>query len=336
MKALIYEKPGNPRDALRVREVPIPSIGPDEVLVHVAYSTVGTTDYLRFGNPLQGQKPGILGRCSDLAGTRGHALGSEVSGTVAAVGECVANVVPGDTVFGATHLARDGWAEYAVTNSRETCRAPQHITLAEAATLGVSPTVALGALRRALDLKHLSLHELGELNVLVNGASGGVGLSTVQIAASQGAHVTGVCGETSFSAVQSHGAQRLIDRNQPDFAGLYGTFDIIVAANGHQPASTYRRLLKKDGAFVVVGGSPTQLIAGLTIMPIMFAASKKQASSVIYASIPKELSTIAELVDRGDFDPLVDEEIGVLDVSDALPRIINEHHVGKVAVRMEF
>src|SRR5215213_8469909 len=124
---------------------------------------------------------------------------------------------------------------------------PATVTFADAASTPVAALTALQALRDKGRVR--TGHK-----VLINGAAGGVGTFAVQIAKSLGAEVTGVCSGGNEAMVRSIGADHVIDYTREDFTASDARYDVIVDCVGNHSLSACRRLLKRTGRYVGVGG----------------------------------------------------------------------------------
>lgn len=177
MKALVRHRFGGP-GVVHIEEVDQPELTDDRVLVRVHATSLNKADYHqlrgwpRFLRPVT--RNGIFRPKSPL-------LGSDFAGVVEQVGKHVTDLAPGDEVFGGRTGA---FAEY--VSATNVVRKPPNVTFEEAGTMGIAGLTALQGLRDHGKLRR------GE-RVLINGASGGVGTFTVQIAKALGAHVTAVC-----------------------------------------------------------------------------------------------------------------------------------------------
>lgn len=111
---------------------------------------------------------------------------------------------------------------------------------------------------------------------MINGASGGVGTFAVQIVKSFGAEVTGVCSTGNLDILQSIGADHVIDYTKEDFTKKTQKYDLILAVNGYQPISAYKRALNPNGIYIMIGGSGAQLTQAMLLGPwISLTGSKK-------------------------------------------------------------
>ena len=176
MKAIVQESYGS-AEVLEARDIEKPQVGDDEVLVRVHAASVHVGDWI-----LMTGKPFVMRMATGLRKPKNPVPGTDIAGTVEAVGKDVQRLRPGDEVFG---WCAGAFAEYACASEDQFIPKPANLTFEQAAAVGVSATTALQLLR-----------DNGKVQpgqkVLVNGASGGVGSFAVQIAKAFGAEVTGV------------------------------------------------------------------------------------------------------------------------------------------------
>src|ERR687892_1975234 len=198
MKAIVQDSYGPPERVLRLEDVDRPSVGDDDVLIRVRATSVNTPDWITVTGV-----PYILRLRSGLRRPRTPVRGTDVAGVVEAVGTNVTDLQPGDEVFGSSWgntLATPGaFAESTVVPASQLIRKPAGLTFEEAAASVMSGITAL-----------LAMRDVGRVGpgkrVLVNGASGGVGVFAVQIAHALGGEVTGVCSTKNAELVRSLGA----------------------------------------------------------------------------------------------------------------------------------
>ncbi len=184
MKAIVQDTYGSP-DVLELRDIDKPEIGDDEVLVRVHAAGVGRDVWhVMTGLPYPIRLAGY-----GLRAPKNPVIGSDVAGVVEAVGKDMSRFQPGDEVFG---IAKGTFAEYARALENKLAPKPANLTFEQAAVVAISGLTALQGLR-----DHGKVRPGQE--VLVIGASGGVGTFAVQIAKAFGAHVTGVCSTTSWT-----------------------------------------------------------------------------------------------------------------------------------------
>jgi len=199
LKAIVYEKYGSP-DVLQLKEVEKPTPKDDEVLVKIHAASINDGD-----NSLVKGSPFIARLSSGLLKPKHTIPGGDMAGQVEAVGRNVAQFKPGDEVFGDIGESGFGaYAEYVSVPENVLALKPVNMTFEEAAAVPQYAVVALQSLRDNGQIQQ------GK-KVLINGASGGVGTFSVQIAKSYGAEVTGVCSTKNMELVRSLGADHVID-----------------------------------------------------------------------------------------------------------------------------
>ncbi len=123
------------------------------------------------------------------------------------------------------------------------CLKPDNFSFEEASAVSISFDTALGAVRKASITN-------GQ-NVMIYGASGGVGLFAVQLAKVAGAEVTGVCSTRNIELAKSAGCDRVIDYKKEDFTKTDIKFDAVIGVNGCNPMKKYKSIMKKM-AFLLV------------------------------------------------------------------------------------
>ena len=232
MRAIVQDKyGGEPADVLRLEEIDRPQVGDDDVLVRVHAASVHIGDWhVMTGLPYLLRVVGFGFRAPKV-----RIRGMDVAGTVETVGTNVTKFRADDEVFGTC----DGsFAEYAATPQDTLAPKPANLTFEQAATVPTSAVAALQALRDAGELKS------GQ-QVLVVGASGGVGLFAVQIAKAFGAEVTGVCSTAKVDMVRSLGADHVIDYTREDFTRHGPQYDLILDMGGNRSLSQLRRALRR-------------------------------------------------------------------------------------------
>jgi NADPH:quinone reductase-like Zn-dependent oxidoreductase len=238
MRAIVQAGYGS-ADVLHLAEIGRPVAGDGEVLlrVHAAGLDRGTW-HLIAGQPY------LIRLASGLRAPKNPVPGLDVAGTVVAVGADVAGFAVGEEVFGIGH---GSFAEYACARPDKLVRKPAGLTFAQAAVVAVSGLTALQGLRDAGCLQP------GQ-NVLITGASGGVGTYAVQIAKALGAQVTGVCSTAKTDLVASIGADHVLDYSRDDFADGSQRYDLILDIGGNAALARLRRALTPGGTLVIVGG----------------------------------------------------------------------------------
>ncbi|MBM7663588.1 NADPH:quinone reductase-like Zn-dependent oxidoreductase [Solibacillus kalamii] len=320
MKAIVCNKYGSP-DVLELKEVEKPYPTENQVLVKIHSAS------LNFGNlVLLKGKPFLARFAFGLTKPKYSIPGGDIAGTVKAVGKEVRLFKVGDEVFG--DLSGCGWggfAEYVAVPEIALAFKPTNISFEEAAAAPMAGVTALQGLRDKGKLK------LGH-KVLIYGASGGVGTFAVQIAKAFGAEVTGVCSTRNVEILRSVGADHIIDYSKEHFIQHQGYFDLVLGVNGSNSLSDYTRVLKKDGNFVHVGGSESQLYQTLFLGPFISMAGSKKLSSLLQRANQKDLNDLKELLETNKVKPIIDKRFDLVEIAEAFKYFQEGHAQGKVVI----
>lgn len=238
MRAIVQDSYGS-ADVLRLAQIPRPRIADNEVLVrvHAAGLDRGTW-HLMTG------KPYLLRLGFGFRRPKDRVPGTDVAGTVSAVGPAVTGFAPGDEVFG---FGKGAFAEYAVVREDKLARKPANLSFEQAAVVPVSASTALQGL---CDVGRVQRGQ----KVLIIGASGGVGSFAVQLAKALGSDVTGVCSTAKLDFVRSLGADHVIDYTGTNFADGAHHYDLILDIAGNPGLSRLRKALTANGTAVITGG----------------------------------------------------------------------------------
>jgi NADPH:quinone reductase-like Zn-dependent oxidoreductase len=319
MRAIVQDGYG-PVDRWRLTEIPRPEIADIEVLVKVHAAGIDRgTWHAMTGLP-------YLGRLYfGVRKPKRSVPGLDVAGTVAAIGADVRRFAVGDEVFG---IGRGSFAEYARAREDKLVPKPPDVTFEQAAVVAVSGLTALQSLRDAGRVMQ------GQ-NVLVVGASGGVGTFAVQIAKSFGAEVTGVCSTTKMDLVASIGADHVIDYTQGDFADGPQRYDLILDIGGNSSLTRLRRALAPRGTLVIVGGEDSGRWTGLSrqLRALVLSPFVRQRLTI---RIPKEthvdIERLAALIEAGQLTPVIDRTYQLADAADAMRYLEAGQVRGKIAI----
>ncbi|HXY24546.1 MAG TPA: NAD(P)-dependent alcohol dehydrogenase [Candidatus Acidoferrum sp.] len=325
MKAAIYTRYGPP-DVVQIVDVEKPIPKDDEVLIKVRAASVNPLDWrLMRGVPSIFHILFRLRKPTDMQPAR---LGHDVAGQVEAVGKNVTQFKPDDEVFGSCHGAL---AQYACASESKLARKPDNVTFEQAASV---PVAALTALQGLRDKGHLQPGQ----KVLINGAAGGVGTFSVQIAKSFGADVTGVCSTKNIDLVRFLGADRVIDYTREDFAQSGQHYDLILDNVGNLSLSACRRVLNPKGVCVIAGAPKDAAVFFLThaIATPVLSQFVSQKFVMFMANINKEdLATLGNLMRAGKVTPVIDRRYSLTEVADALRYLEEGHARGKVVIILE-
>jgi len=298
MRAYGFTEVGGPEKQAFL-EVPVPEPGPDELLVRVRAAGVNPGDWRVRDGSYGISGPAVLGR--------------EVAGTVVAVGPGVPGFAVGDEVFGGCPGMVGGWAEQAVVTASFAAHRPDGVSPEAAAALPVAAGTAFDALNR------LGLPEGSTL--LVNGAGGGVGIPTVQLATARGLRVIAVASPAKHDLVAGFGGVPV----------AYGD-GVVERARAAAPDGV-------DAIFDMVGGDALRTVAGLLTdtSRLTSIADRGVAAELGGFSLERDRSTavlteLARLVLTGDLDPHVTETRPLSAAKAALALVEDGHSTGKVVI----
>jgi NADPH2:quinone reductase len=239
MKAVRVHKFGGP-EVLQVEEVPVPKPGDKDVLIKVHAVGVNPVEtYMRAGlYPVKPQLP--------------YTPGKDAAGVVAAVGASVKKFKVGDRVF-CTRESSGTYAEYCVNPEKGCWILPDRLSFEQGAGIGVPFFTAYRSLFQRAHAKPAG-------SLLVHGASGAVGLASVQLARAYGMKVYGTAGtEEGMKLVKSCGAHHVFNHRNPEYtkelvAATNGQgFDVIMEMLANINLSKDTELLKMGGTVVVIG-----------------------------------------------------------------------------------
>lgn len=323
MKAVVYHRYGSP-DVLRVEEVEKPTPGDDEVLIRIHAAAVTAADCgIRSG--------GFAARLAfGLIRPKKTILGTEFAGEVGAVGKDVKQFSEGDRVFAANGAGFRANAEYiCLPEGGALARKPSNVTYEEAAAICEGALTALPFLRDKAKIQS------GQ-KILINGASGSVGTSAVQLAAYFGAEVTGVCSTTNLELVESLGADRVIDYTREDFTKSGRTYDIIFDAVGKSSFRRCKSSLKQRGIYLSTVPTPAILLQTLWTSKI---GSKKAMIAFTGLRPPgeqaRDLVFIRELVEAGKIRAIIDRRYPLEQAAEAHRYVGKGHKKGNVVITVE-
>lgn len=321
MKAVLYESYGSPLAALQIREIAKPAPKDNQVLVRVRAASINAMDWRRFA------MSSLLSRLmtGGWLKPKDTAMGTDIAGQVEAVGENVTRFKPGDEVFGFAH---GSFAEYALARETNLTLKPANRSFAEAAAVPVAALTALQAIRFAGGI------QAGQ-SVLIQGASGGVGVYAVQLAKAFGAEVTAVCSARNLDMARSLGADHVIDYAKEDFARNGKRYDLIMAVNGYRSLFAYRRALKLQGVYVCAGGALSQFLQAMLFGKWLSQKGGRRLGSMGIAKINQEdLASLSEFFKDGKIAPVIDRTYPLDEIVDAMQYIIEQHAQGKIIIQI--
>jgi len=317
MKAIVQNAYGNP-DVLELKEVDKPEVKENDVLVRVVAASINAGDIFSVkGSPW-------LARFSvGFPKPKDYILGWDAAGYVEAVGEQVTQFKAGNEVY---ILCSGAFAEFACASEDKVVLKPQNLSFEQAAAVPSAALTALLALRNQGQLKE------GQ-KVLINGASGGVGTFSVQIAKALGAEVTGVCSTRNVELVRSIGADHVFDYTKKDFTKSERRYDLILDNVGSRSFSDYRRMLTPQGVHL-----PNTGHAGMSYVfkaYLLSALMRQHMAPFLAVPSPEDMLFLNELIEAGKVKPVIDKVYPMSEAKDAFWYLEREHAQGKVVIKVE-
>lgn len=260
-------------DVMNTVDIPRPEPGNGEVLVSVRAAGVGPWDAL------------IRAGKSEIPQSLPLILGSDIAGTVEALGPEVSRFQIGDEIYGVTNERFTGaYAEYAIASAGMIARKPKSLSFIEAASV---PVVAVTAWQMLFEYAHVSAGQ----SVLIHGGAGNVGGYAVQLARDAGLKVIATAGSMDVDYVRSLGAQLVIDYRAQRFDEVVSGVDAVLDTVGGATRERSFGVLKPGGMLVSVVSSP---------LPKEMALKYDAKAVFFYVEVTtNRLNTISELFDRG-------------------------------------
>ncbi len=319
MKAAVYTEYGSP-DVIRLKEMMKPVPGDNEVLIKIHATTVTAVDSI-----FRNGKDVFARLATGPVKPKTTVLGTEFAGEIAASGKNVIFYKPGDAVFGEANGGAH--AEYiCIPGSSPLALKPAQLSFEEAASVPYGALTALPFLRDNGKI-------LPGQSVLIIGASGSVGIAAVQLAKYFGAEVTGVCGGSNAATDKAFGADAVIDYNREDFTQNGRTYDIIFDAVGKSSYFECKTSLKTNGIYLTTVIN-LKILAGMLSTLI---SNRKKAVIAFTGMRPakeknRDLAFIKELIEHGEYKPLIDRKYPLENIKDAHGYVDQGHKKGNVVI----
>jgi NADPH:quinone reductase len=320
MKAIALDRFGD-LETMKLQTLPVPEVGPNEVLIQVEWAGVGPWDPF--------EREGGFAKIFGIEPKFPYVLGSDGAGAVAAVGDDVKTFKPGDRVyaFGLMNPKGGFYAQYAAVKVEDVSRIPGSLTSKEAGALPVDAMTALRGLDDTLGLKP-------DESVLIFGASGGIGHLAVQLAKRMGARVFAIAsGSDGVALVKRLGADVVVDGHKDD---------IVAAARQFAPDGI-------DAALITAGGPAadkalTAMRAGGRVAypncvePTPEPPSGIEAKSYDGMPDPQAIEKLNQLIESSEARPTGPFEVHVarsfpLDQAAEAHRALDEHYLGKLVLQ---
>jgi len=299
MKAAVRVIYGLPNEVLKIQEIDKPTPKADEVLIKVYAASVNRSDY----HVLTG-KPFLMRLFTGLFKPKLATTGSDFAGQVEATGPAVTSFKVGDKVMGfGGGLGTGTHAQYVTFGeTKRIVLMPGNINYEQAAAC------LEGAYYAAMGINQLK--PTAGQKALVYGATGAIGSAYIQFLKYYDVYVTAVCGGENSELVRSWGADKIIDYKTEDFTKDNEQYDFVIDAVGKSSFAKCKRLLKKKGIYASSGGAENIFL--VLINPLL--GGKK----VLFPKDNKSnLSFIKELLEKGNFKPVIDRVYPLEKISEA-------------------
>jgi NADPH:quinone reductase-like Zn-dependent oxidoreductase len=261
-----------------------------------------------------------------LRAPKNPVLGADLAGVVEAVGDGVTRFEPGDEVFG---IGQGSYAEYACAREDKLAPKPANLGFEQAGAVAISGLTALQGLR---DHGKVSAGQ----DVLIVGASGGVGTYAVQLAKTFGAEVTGVCSTAKVDMVRSIGADHVIDYTHDDFAAAEQRYELIVDIGGTASLARLRRALTPKGTLVIAGGETDgRWLGGSDRQVRALVLSRfvgQRLGTFVCRENHEDMLVLKDLIEAGKVTPVIDRTYTLSDVPEAIRYMRAGSARGKVVI----
>jgi len=307
MRALEYDRYGK-HDVVRLREAPAAD---GEVVIGVRWAALNPKDALVRS-----------GRFRRLSGRRfPKRLGLDFAGEV--LRSRVPRVPVGARVFGFLsqwRALRGSLAEEVGVRAEEVARLPEGAPLDLAAATGLAGSTALQALRDLLRVRPGA-------EILVHGASGGVGTMAIQIACALGARVTTTSSERNLALCRDLGAEEALDYESLDLRGR--RFDGVFDVYGNRSRRELAPAMRRDAVFVSTVPRPRRLA-----MEALGRLVRSKERLVVVCAAPRDLEQLGAWLADGTLKPMVDSRHALEDHAEAFGVLESRHARGKVLVQI--
>jgi NADPH:quinone reductase-like Zn-dependent oxidoreductase len=312
MRAVVIDRYGGP-EVLRITTVPRPVPRRGQVLVRTRFIGVNPKDII----VRKGKFKIATGKKFPLI------VGHDIAGEVVEAG-LGADLGEGDLVYGMINdFAGRAYAEYAAVDCKQLALAPSSIGLEVAAAVPLAAQTALQALRDDAQLQP------GQ-SVLINGASGGVGVFAVQIAKILGARVTAVCSHRNAELAKELGAEEVVDYGRTELVNLDARFDVIFDVFGNYHFEKLKHLLGSRGTYVhTIPSSRIFKDVARTFV------RRRNAKLVVVKSRRDDLDWLRQHIDAGRLRVVVDRSFSLADVADAHRYMETKRARGKVVLAVD-
>jgi len=326
MKAAICDKYGPP-EVLTIKEVDKPVPRADEMLIRVHASSVNAADCNIRGLTYIPPGLGLMARLMlGFRKPKKSIIGSVFAGVIEETGRDIKTFRKGDAVFG-TGAELGAYAEYMCRHEKRAIAVkPENISFEQAAA------IPYGALTALYFLRDMARVKSGQ-KVLVNGASGGVGVYAVQLSRYFGAEVTGVCSSAHMDLVKSLGAEKVVDYTKEDVTETGEKWDVIFdIVVGKTSFSRFKKALHPTGCYLAVAGGLRDMLQMIRTSTI--GGKKVKFGGGTVSETRKNMDFLKELIEREKLKPVLDQTFPLEQIADAHRYVETGKKKGNVVIAM--
>ncbi len=319
MKAAVRRSYGLP-NKIKIEEIEKPIPNDDEVLVKVHFTTVNRTDCANLT-----AKPFIMHFVLGMFKPNKIVLGTDFAGEVVAVGKNVNSFNINDKVFGFTDTGMESQAEYiCILPKGNISKIPNNIDYKQAAA-------SLEGAHYAYSFIHKVNIQPGQ-KVLINGATGGIGSALIQFVKQFDVHIAATCNTKNKSLIESLGAHKIYDYSKEDFINSREKYDYVFDAVGKSTFGKCKPLLKKNGIYISseLGPYAQNVFFAITTS---FGSGKKVIFPIPF-SVQKTIPYIHNLLETGKFEPIIDREYSLENISQAYEFVLTGEKTGNVIINI--
>lgn len=328
MKAIVLRKFGTPEVLKCEYDYPEPELFDNQVLIKVVAAGINPLDI----KIREGELRLVTGSKFPLI------LGNDVSGTIVKCGREVHNYKIGDQVycmndsnkkFNFYGFAKSGsYAEYCATREDTLSLKPNSITSEEAAALPLCCLTAYQTLVIKAQIKKGN-------KVLINGASGGVGVYAVQIAKAYGATVTAVCSNKNIDFVKALGADFTFDYKEKDIGRLMNKFDIIFDVIAVSSYWKCKNILSKEGIYISNIAKPMNILTTYLFPIFRLFDFKKRSTYAWVKPLGKDLNIITKMIEEDKIRPVIDKTFSFNEIQEAHKYLEIGGFRGKIVISLK-
>ncbi len=307
MKKVVYNKYGGV-EVLHLQEVEKPIPNNQQLLIKVKSVSLNPLDWKIF-----------MGEVKLMSGSKfSKFVGCDFSGIVEIAGRDTNDFKTGDEIFGLLDPFKEGvLGEYILVDEKQVSLKPMQLSFEQASSI---PTAG----QTALQMLSNSNIKKGQ-QVLINGASGGVGMFAIQIAKQKGAIVTAVASGKSQELLKKWGSDYTIDYNKQNVSDINRKFDVILELSNKLPFSKAKKLMNRKATYITA--LPTLAVFINSFFNNLF--SKKKYKFIMMKSNSQDLNLLADYVVEG-MDIHISKTYPLTAYKEAYEKFIKEGAIGKI------